>query len=68
MAADWDRVYGAGFFVANVLGKPVFARAVLTGPNGALLNVQLYDPKPGNVSAVVGVARDSSGNVYKLTF
>src|ERR1700747_3481416 len=24
MAADWDRVYGAGFFTANVLGTNMF--------------------------------------------
>jgi hypothetical protein len=68
MSAKWDAVYGAGFFVANVLGNAVFARAVLTGPKGTILNVQFYDPKPGNLTAVVGIAQDSKGNLYKLTF
>ena len=68
MSADWDRVYGAGFFVANVLGKPVFARATLTGTKGTTLQVQFYDPTPGQFANVEGVARDNSGNVFKLTF
>jgi hypothetical protein len=67
MSAAWDSVYGAGFFVRHVLGSRVFARAVLTGNRGTILNVQFYDPKPGDVAAVVGVANDNSGNLFKLT-
>ncbi len=68
MSADWDRVYGAGFLVANVLGKPVFARATLTGTKGTNLQVQFYDPTPGQPANVEGVAKDNSGNIFKLTF
>jgi hypothetical protein len=68
MSSDWDGVYGAGFFVANVLGNPVFAGAVLNCSKGSVLTVQFYDPKPGNPSAAVGVAHDNSSNLYKLTF
>jgi hypothetical protein len=32
------------------------------------LNVEFYGPKPGNVNAVVGIAQDSSGDLYRLTF
>lgn len=67
MSAVWDSVYGSGFFVAHVLGSRVFAAAVLKGDRGTTLNVQLYDPRPGDVSAVVGVATDNSGNQFKLT-
>lgn len=67
MSAAWDSVYGSGFFVAHVLGSPVFAAAVLKGNRGTTLNVQVYDPKPGDISAVVGVATDNSGNLFKLT-
>jgi hypothetical protein len=68
MAAQWDAVYGQGFFVGNVLGNPVFAGATLTCPQGTTVNVQFYDPKPGNPTALVGIAQDSKGNLYKLTF
>jgi hypothetical protein len=68
MSVEWDSVYGQGFFVANVLGNPVFARAVLTGTKGAILNVELYDPTPGQPTAVKGIAKDDKGNIFKLTF
>jgi hypothetical protein len=68
MSGEWDRVYGQGFFTANVLGNPVFARAVLTGNKGTTLNVEFYDPTPGQVADVKGVAKDSKGNIFKLTF
>lgn len=68
MSGEWDRVYGQGFFTANVLGNPVFARAVLTGSKGTTLNVEFYDPTPGQVLAVKGVAKDNKGNIFKLTF
>jgi hypothetical protein len=67
MSAAWDSVYGSGYFVANVLGSRVFASAVLKGDRGTTLNVQFYDPKPGNASAVIGVATDNNGNQFKLT-
>jgi hypothetical protein len=67
MSAVWDSVYGSGFFVAHVLGSRVFAAAVLKGNKGTTLNVQIYDPRPGNVSAVIGVATDNNGNQFKLT-
>jgi hypothetical protein len=68
MSSEWDRVYGRGFFTANVLGNPVFARAVLTGTKGTILNVEFYDPTPGNVANVKGIAKDGTGNIFKLTF
>ena len=68
MAADWDIVYGAGFFVANVLGNRVFARAILNGTHGTTLNVEFYDPTPGQTSNVRGIAKDNKGNLFKLTF
>ena len=68
MAAEWDSVYGSGFFVANVLGKPVFARATLSGTKGTTLSVELYDSTPGTMASAEGVAKDNKGNIFKLTF
>jgi hypothetical protein len=68
MSDEWDLVYGQGFFTANVLGNPVFARAVLTGTKGTTLNVEFYDPTPGQIAYVKGIAKDNKGNVFKLTF
>jgi hypothetical protein len=68
MSAEWDSVYGAGFFVANVLGNRVFARATLSGTKGTTLNVEFYDPTPGQITNVKGIAKDNKGNLFKLTF
>ena len=67
MSVEWDGVYGAGFFVGNVLGNRVFARAVLTGTRGTILHVEFFDPTPGVITNVKGVAKDNKGNVFKLT-
>ena len=68
-SADWDRVYGEGFFVANVLGNSAIVRAVLAGTKGTILNVEFYALIPGKPATnVKGIAVDNSGNIYKLTF
>jgi hypothetical protein len=60
MAAEWDLVYGKGFFLANVLGKAGVARSMLTCPKGMKVNVEF--------NSTQGVAKDSNGDVFKLTF
>jgi hypothetical protein len=50
-----------------VLGKPVFARAQLSGTQGTVRQVQFYDPVPGRPSQVIGVAQDNHGNICQLT-
>jgi len=68
MSADWDRVYGAGFFTANVLGDRVFGRASLSCQQGTTVAIQFYLRVPGDITSTRGVAQDSKGNLYKLTF
>ena len=71
MSAEWDTVYGAGFYVAHVLGQKLYVRAVVTGNRGTVLNMEMYrsvsqeDNTPGNVK---GVAKDNKNNVYKMAF
>jgi hypothetical protein len=60
MAAEWDLVYGDGFFLAHVLGNISIARAILTCPKDTKLNAEF--------DSVKGVAKDSNGDVFKLTF
>jgi hypothetical protein len=71
MSAEWDTVYGPGFYVAHVLGAPLYARATLTGTKGTILDVEMY--KPNNeenttTAAIKGVAKDNKDNTYKLAF
>ena len=68
MSAQWDQVYGPGFFVANVLGNPVFARAVLTCKQGTTLNIEFFEHDPGAFAGTKGIGQDSKGNLYKVTF
>jgi hypothetical protein len=67
-ADEWDRVYGEGFFVANILGSPVVARAILAGTKGTTLTAEFYVPTPGDIIGVKGIAMDGNGNLFKLTF
>jgi hypothetical protein len=66
MAADWDFVYGSGFYVAHVVGNKLYARATLTGNMGTVMHVEMSNETNtrGNTK---GVARDNNGNVFKVS-
>jgi hypothetical protein len=71
LAAQWDAVYGQGFFVANVLGNTRFCRATLSGEQGLHLDADFIvfpAPNPGQTVGAKGVAVDAQGNIYKMTF
>jgi hypothetical protein len=68
MSVEWDIVYGNGYFVAHVLGKRTFARAVLTCTNTEKLNLEFLVVKPGDPSSTIGVVSDGAGNIFKLAF
>ena len=69
MQAAWDTVYGAGYYVAHVLGTGFYGRSKITGSLGTVLAVEFYqiNPAPGRVH-VIGVAKDSHGNIFKMAF
>jgi hypothetical protein len=66
MAADWDDVYGAGYFAAHVLGNKLYARATLTGNTGTVLHAEFSNENNtrGNTK---GVAEDNKGNIFKVS-
>ena len=64
MSAQWDAVYGQGFFVAHILGSGFLGRGLVTGPQGTTLNVETFTPTPEDFK---GVAQDNKGNLYKMT-
>jgi hypothetical protein len=71
MAFEWDLVYGQGFYVANVLGSRLYARAEITGNRGTVLHAELYKPdkiEQQDIASVKGVAKDDKGNIYKIAF
>jgi hypothetical protein len=65
LAAQWDAVYGSGFYISHVLGNKLYARATLTG-KGTTVHVELTNEndKPGNTR---GVAQDNRGNIFKVS-
>ena len=72
MASVWDTIYGTGFYVSRVLGARLYAKSVLTGNKGTILNVEMYkpqgEPEGATVAAIKGVAKDNRDNIYKLAF
>jgi hypothetical protein len=67
MSAEWDEVYGSGYFVANVLGKRTFARSTPTCTDSGKLSLEFLVVHPGDPSSIIGVVSDGRGNVFKLT-
>jgi hypothetical protein len=59
LAFAWDAVYGKGFFVAHLLGESVL-QTTMTGSQGTVLQAELQGRR--------GVAIDSKGNIYKMTW
>jgi len=77
MSAEWDTIYGPGFYSNEVLGADFYMRAVLTGNRGTLLNVEMFANQSPEPSArhddpitriMKGVAKDNKGNTYNLVF
>ncbi len=75
LSAEWDAVYGTGFYTAHVLGAHLFARTTLTGTQGGTLQVEMMsqpvetaDARDVAAPVIKGVARDEKGNVYKVAF
>lgn len=71
MPSVWDAVYGQGFYVSHVLGNKRFARAVVTGNRGTILNVEMYradEGRPNSTPDIKGVAKDNKDNIYKVVF
>jgi hypothetical protein len=67
LSSVWDSIYGAGFYVANVIGARQYGRSKLVGDHGAVVFLEMYCNEGAN-SPVLGVAQDNSGNTYKLSF
>jgi hypothetical protein len=77
LSAEWDTIYGPGFYSKEVLGADFYMRAVLTGNRGTDLNVEMYANQSPEPSArhdnpitriMKGVAKDNKGNIYNMVF
>jgi len=65
LTSAWDSVYGSGHYLAHVLGSPFHGRVVLKGNRGSTLIVETN--RETKESAPEGVAKDSNGNIFKVT-
>ena len=66
MAQLWDRVFGAGYFTAKVLGSPKYFRADLKNPAGDSLKMEVHTIPGDNQGAVEGVAVASNGRLFEV--
>lgn len=71
MDADWDLVYGQGYYLAHVLGEGQYGRAEMTGSHGTQLQIEIHSAVSREGSEIQtsqpkGVAKDSNGNLYKV--
>jgi hypothetical protein len=71
LQAEWDHVYGPGFFVANILGVSSVWHYTLTGARGGHMEIEVITARDSQTGITLfrrGVARDSQGNVFKVAF
>ena len=75
LSPAWDAVFGSGYYTAQVLGRRDVIRGTLTGAHGTTLTVEAFQSAQNQTpnaaiaaAGVRGVATDSNGNTYKLTF
>jgi hypothetical protein len=68
LSAQWDLVYGAGYYVAHVLGTDGYRVATLTGDKGSTIRIEVTSlTDRGGAVSEVGVAVDDNGDVFKIT-
>jgi hypothetical protein len=67
LSGAWNSIYGAGFYVANVLGARQYGRAKLIGNRGSIVFLEMYCGEVKN-APVLGVAQDNDGNTFKVIF
>jgi hypothetical protein len=63
MAAEWDAVYGPGFYLSHIVGAKYYSQAVVSGNRGTVLNFEML-----GMGVDKGIAKDNKGNVYKMVW
>lgn len=68
LSAQWDLVYGPGYYLAHVLGTDAYRIGTLTGDKGSTIRIELTSlTDRGGAVSQVGVAVDDQGDVFKIT-
>jgi len=68
MAPLWDKVYGQGFFNAQVLGSAGHSRVNLVGDRGTKIRLEFHKKAGDQHGAMDGVAVDKAGQIYKMGY
>ncbi|WP_257312193.1 hypothetical protein [Geothrix fuzhouensis] len=66
LSSDWDLIYGQGYFLKNIQGSRNRVKAKLVGDKGSEILAEFYRHSE-HEATLQGVAKDSAGNVYKIT-
>lgn len=66
LVSDWDLVYGEGYFTKHVLGSKWRGKSKIIGDKGSEFQLEFYRGVVQD-SPLLGIARDTAGNVYKVT-
>jgi len=66
LSSYWDLVYGQGYFTKNIQGARYRVKATLVGEKGSEIQAE-FCRHSGHEAPVQGVAKDLTGNVYKIT-
>jgi hypothetical protein len=68
MAPLWDRIFGQGFFNAQVLGSAGHSRVVLLGDRGTEIRLEFHRKAGDQQGGLEGVAIDKAGQIYKMGY
>ncbi len=66
LASHWDVVYGDGYFTKHVLGSKWRGKSKISGDKGSEFQLEFYRGAAKD-SPLLGIAKDTAGNVYKVT-
>lgn len=66
MAGHWDLVYGEGYFTKHVLGSRSRGKSKIYGDKGSEFQLEFYRSVAQD-APLLGIAKDTVGNVYKVT-
>ena len=68
MAPLWDKVFGQGFYNAQVLGSAGHLRLVLLGNRGTEIRLEFHKMAGDKNGGMEGVAVDKAGQLYKMGY
>ncbi|WP_306591832.1 hypothetical protein [Geothrix sp. 21YS21S-4] len=66
LSGSWDLLFGQGYYTAHVLGSKWHGKSKILGNRGTEFQLEFYREETKD-APLLGVAKDTAGNVYKVT-